>query len=90
MAQRDSTAPDVHLLVWQRQLVLAVHGHGCEGLVHFDDIDVADAEVVLVQQLRDGDGGPDAHDARREAGDGGADEFGEDGLAELDGARALH
>lgn len=74
----------------QLQHVLAVHGHAREGLVDLDDVAVGDGEIVFGEELGDRDGGPDAHYAWREPGDGGAHVFGEDGLPEGDGAGAAH
>jgi hypothetical protein len=90
MAERDGAAADIHLLVRQAKFVFAVYGHGGESFVQLDDVNVADAEVEFRQQLWDGDAGPNAHDPGCEAGDGGADEFAEDGLSEFDGTGALH
>ena len=90
MAECDGSSSGVHLLVRQLQDILAVYGHGGEGLVDFDDVDVVDGDIVLAEELGDSDRGADAHDARCKTGDGGADELGENGLAELDGAGALH
>lgn len=90
VAQRDRSTADVHLLGVDLQLVQAVHRHGGERLVELDQVDVVDREVELVQELGDGDGGADSHDPGRETRDGGADEFGENGLTQLLCFRALH
>lgn len=90
VTQSNGAALGVHLVPVKGQLVAAVHGHGGECLVDLDDVDVRQGEVVLVQELRDGDAGADAHDARGNSGDGGSDVFGYNGLAELDGRGALH
>lgn len=90
MTEGNSSTSGVHLLVGQFQGVLAVDGHRGKGLVDFDDVEVVNGEVVFPEELGDGDRWADTHDPRGEAGDSGADELGEDGLAELDSAGSLH
>ena len=90
MTQRNSAAARVHFLVGNLQHVLAVDGHGGEGLVDLDDVDFVEGEVELCEELGDRDRGADAHYAGRDAGDGGAAEFGQDGLIQLEGFGALH
>ena len=90
VAQRDGAALGVHLGPVELEGVAAVDGHAGKGLVDLDDVDVVDGEVVLLQELGDGHGRSDAHDARRQARDGGADVLGYDRLAELDGRGSLH
>lgn len=90
MSQRNSPTSWVHLLPVQLQRIFAVHSHTSERLVQLEEIDVVDRETVLAQQLGHGDGWANTHDARRETGDGGANELGNDGLAELERFAALH
>lgn len=90
VAQGDGAAAGVHLGPVEGELVAAVDGHAGEGLIDLDDVNVGEGEVVLGEQLGDSDGRANAHDARGQAGDGGADVLGDDGLAELDGRGALH
>ena len=71
--------------------MLAVDGHAGESLVDLDDVDIGlEVQVEFRQELGDGDGGADAHDAGRDAGHGGADELGEDGLLQFEGFGAFH
>lgn len=86
----NGAASDVQLRVVDLQHVLAVDGHGSESLVELDEVDVLDVQAVLGQQLWDGDGRADAHDPGCETRDGGADELGQDGLAQLESLGALH
>lgn len=91
VTQRDGPAPDVHLGRVDAEDVGAVDGHGGEGLVEFDEVDVVlEVEVEFGQELGDGEGGADAHDAGGDAGDGGAAEFAEDGLVHLLRRGAFH
>jgi len=76
--------------VIQTKYVNAVDGHGGEGLVDLDDIDIVLGQAVLGEDLWDGGGGADTHDSWGNTGDGCADEFGEDWLAEFDGFGSLH
>lgn len=80
MPQRNRPSPHIHLPHIQPQLLHAIHRHGRECFVEFDDVNVRQGEVVLVQEFGDGEGRADAHDAGGETRDGGADVFGEDGL----------
>lgn len=90
VAEGNGAAAGVHLGPVEAELVPAVDGHGAKGLVELDDVDVGEANVVLLEQLGDGDGRADTHDAGRQAGNGRADVLGEHGEAELDGHGALH
>lgn len=90
MTQRNSSTPDVHLRVVDLQGVEAVDGHGRESLVDLDEVNVIEGKAELGEQLGNGDGWADTHDAGSETSDGGADVLGEDGLAELLGCGALH
>jgi hypothetical protein len=90
VTKRNRSSSGVHLLVWQLENVFAVDGHGGKGLVDFDDVAVVDGDVEFCEELGDGDGGADTHDTRGKTGDGDADKFGEDGLAELDCTGAFH
>jgi len=90
MAESDGTAADVHLGVVNVELIQTVDGHAGKGLVELDDIDVIDGDVVLGEQLGDGNGRADTHDAWSKAGNSGADELGHDGLAELLGEGSFH
>ncbi len=90
VAKSNSTATDVHLLVWQLELILTVHSHRSKSLVDLNDIDIIDAELELLQELWDGDGWSDTHDSWGDTSNGGTDELSKDWLAELDGSRALH
>ena len=86
MSQRNRPAPDIHLRGIDAQGVDAVDGHRGERFVELDDVDVgAEVEGEFAEELGDGEGGADAHYSRGDAGDGCADEFGEDGLAEVEG-----
>lgn len=91
VTQCDGSAAHVHLGRVDAEDVGAVDGHGGESLVEFDEVDVGlEVEVELGQELGDGEGGADAHDAGGDAGDGGAAEFAEDGLVHLLRRRAFH
>lgn len=90
MAQSDGTTTDVHLLVGDVQDVHAVDGHGGEGLVELDNVNVVNGELVLLEELGDGGGRANTHDARRDTGDGGTDELAEDGLTETLGHVTAH
>lgn len=90
MAEGNGTTAGVHLVPVELELVAAVDSHGSESFVDLDDIDIVEGEAVLVEKLGDGDGGADTHDARSQTSNGGADVLAENGLAELDGGRALH
>ena len=91
MPQRNSPTPDIHLTAINAQHIRAVHGHGSERLVDLNEINVgSEIEVVFGEELGYGDGGADAHYSGGDAGDGGADEFGEDGLVEGEGFGAFH
>ena len=91
VTQRDGPAPNVHLGRVDAEDVDAVDGHGGEGLVEFDEVDVVlEVEVEFGQELGDGEGGADAHDAGGDACDGGAAEFAEDGLVHLLRRGAFH
>ena len=90
VTQRDRATSHIYLRVVETQHVDAVDSHGCKGLVDLEEVDVVLGQVEFVKEFGDGDRGADAHDARGEAGDGGAAEFGEDGLAEFDGFGAFH
>lgn len=91
VTQCDGTTTGVHLRVVEADdVVTAVHCHGGESLIDFDDVDVGEANVVLGEELGDGDTGTDTHDARGKAGDGRANILGHDRLAELYRGRSLH
>lgn len=90
MTKGNGTTANVHLCVVDLQLVFAVDGHAGESLVQLDNVAVIDGNLELLQQLGDGNGWANAHDARSETGNGGADELGHDRLAELDSLRTLH
>lgn len=86
----DSTATRVDLGVLKAEVLDTVHGHGGKGLVDLVDVNVVLVELELAQQLGDSSRGADAHHARRDTGDGGTAEFGQDGLVQLDGLGAAH
>ena len=91
VAEGDGTTTGVHLgVVKAGDVVTAVYGHGGEGLVDLDNIDVGEVKVDLGEELGNGDAGADTHDAGRKASDGRVDIFGEDRLAELICGRSLH
>ena len=90
MTQRDRPTSGIHLGVIETEDVETVDGHGGERLVDLEDVDVVFCEVEFGEQFRDGERGADAHDARGQAGDGGAAEFGENGLVHFLGFGALH
>lgn len=90
VAESNRTAAGVDLGVVQTQDVDAVDGHGGKGLVDLEDVNVVLGQLELAQEFGDGGRRADSHDARGNTGDGGAAEFGEDRLAELDGFGALH
>ena len=72
MPQRDGAAVRVHMVGCLGQTELTEDGNALagEGLVEFDDVDVADRQAGLDQQALHGGGGADAHDAWRHAGGG--------------------
>jgi hypothetical protein len=76
--------------VVQAKHIHAVDGHGSECLVDFHNFDIIFGELELGKELWNSNRGANTHDARRYASDGGAAEFGHDGLAKLDGLAALH
>jgi hypothetical protein len=90
VAERDSAAPDVELVVVDLEGLEAVDRHGGESLVELDEVNVVEGKLELVEELGDGDRGTDTHDPRGQTGDSGADVLGEDGLAEGLGLGALH
>ena len=91
MPQRNRPAPHIHLHSIDPQNVDAVDGHGRERLVEFDDVDVVlQTEVEFPEEFWDGEGGAYAHYSGRDAGDGGAAEFAEDGLVHFEGGGAFH
>ena len=91
MTQRDRSAPNVQFRRVDLEHVGAVDGHGGEGFVDFDEVDVGlEVEVEFAEEFGDGEGGADAHYAGGDAGDGGAAVFGEDGLVHLLSGGALH
>lgn len=86
MTQRNRPSPDIHLRAIDAQIIDAVDGHGGEGFVDLDDVDIcAQVEGEFGEEFGDREGGADAHYPRGDAGDGGADVFGEDGLGEAEG-----
>lgn len=81
MPQRNRSTANVHLRGIDPEDVGTVDRHGCKGFVELDDVDVSlEVEVVFGEELGYCEGGTDTHDSRGDAGDCGADEFGEDGL----------
>ena len=91
MTQCDRSTTHVHFRGIDFEDVGAVDGHRGEGLVDFDEVDVVlEVEVEFAEELGDGEGGANAHYTRRNAGDGGAAEFGKDGLVHLLGGGTLH
>jgi len=72
------------------QDILAVHCHGCKGLVQLDEVDVVDVKVVLGEKLRDGDGWANTHDPGSKTGNSRTNKLGNDGLAELERLGPLH
>jgi len=90
VTQRNSTSPWVELLVVDLECLETVYGHGSEGLVKLDEVNVLEGDVELGEELGDGDGRADTHDPGWQTSDGGANVLGEDGLAELLGSGALH
>ncbi len=58
------------------QAVIARHRQRLrgEGLVQFDDVDVGESQPGLGEHLAHGRRGTEAHDARRDAGNGGGDD----------------
>jgi hypothetical protein len=90
VTKRDSTAPNVELVVVDLQCLEAVHCHRGESLVKLDKVDIVECEFELGEKLGDGDRGTDTHDPGWQTGDGGANVLGENGLAESLGLGALH
>ncbi len=91
MAQRNRSAPHVQFRMIDIQRVETVYAHRGECFVEFNNVDVGlEVEVVFGEELGDREGGTDPHYSGGDAGDGGADEFGEDGLVEFEGAGAAH
>ena len=91
MTQRNSPTSHIHFRRIDAEDVDAVDGHGRERLVEFDDVDVVlEVEVEFPEELWDGEGGAYAHYSGRDARDGGAAEFAEDGLVHLLGRGAFH
>lgn len=90
MSQRDRPTARVHFGGVEPENVQTVDGHGGEGFVELDDVDVVFGQVEFREELGHGERGPDAHDARGDAGYGGAAEFGEDGLVHFLCFRAFH
>ena len=90
VTQGDGTSARVDLGMVQPEVVQTVHGHRREGLVDLVDVDVFLVQVELGQELGDRGRGANTHDARRDPSDGGATEFGEDGLVKFDGLGAAH
>ena len=75
MAERDRAAVGVHLRRVVGKAELAEHGEALrgEGLVQFDHVEVADLQAEALHQLLASGSRADAHDPRRNAGDGGAE-----------------
>ena len=91
MPQRNGASPRVHLGMIDLQHVQAVYCHAGEGFVELDDVDVfVEVKVEFAEELRNNNGGTDAHDSRGDAGNGGTAEFGEDWLVHFDGFGASH
>ena len=90
VAESDSAAANVHLAMVNIERVEAVHSHRRERLVQFDDVNLIDADIVVPEELGDGDGRANAHDAGCKTGDGRANELGHNGLTEGLGHAALH
>ena len=88
MPQRDGAAVQVHLLERDAELLDAVDRLARERLVDLEEVDLLLREPRLLQHLGDRVRGPDAHDPRRHADDGGRDVLADDGQAEAarDGA----
>ena len=83
MAERDRAAVGVHMRRVVGEAELAHHGEalGGEGFVQFDHVDVADLEAEPFEQAQRRGRRADAHDPRRDAGDGRAEDFGARGQA---------
>ena len=83
MAEGDGAAVGVHMARIVRDAELAEDGEalGGEGLVEFDDVHVVDLEAEALEQLLRRRRRADAHDPRRNAGDGGAEDPGARGQA---------
>ena len=71
MPERDRAAVDVDLLGIQAELVDARDRLAGERLVELDEVEVVDAEPGPRERLAGGRHGPEAHDRRVDAGDGG-------------------
>jgi hypothetical protein len=76
VAQRDGATTRVNLSVIETQILDAVHSHRGEGLVDLVDVNVVLVQVELAQQLGDGSGRADTHNARGHTGNGRAAELG--------------
>ena len=83
MAERDRAAVGVHARIVVGEAELAEHREALrgEGLVQFDHVEVGDLEAEALQQLLGRGRRADAHDPRRHAGDGGAEDAGARGQA---------
>lgn len=90
VAERNGAAADVHLAVVNLERVLAVDCHAGESLVQLDNVDVVDGNVELAQKLGNGNRGANTHDAGSQAGNGGTNKLGHNGLAKLNGLGTLH
>lgn len=90
MAECNGTAAGVDLGMVQAKVLQTVDGHGSEGLVDLVDIDVILVQVELGEELGDGSGRADTHDARGNASNGGTTELSQDRLVKFDSPRATH
>ena len=91
MSQRNRSPAHIHLPAIDAQHVRAVHRHAGKCLVDLNHIDVpVQIEVQLGHEFRDGQRRANAHDAGRDACDGGADELREDGQVEVLRAATFH
>src|SRR5690242_7194221 len=78
VAERDGAAVGVHAGIVVRDTELAEHGQalGGERLVKLDHVEIADPAADALHQLLACGSGPDAHDPRRNAGNGRAQNAG--------------
>mmetsp|Transcript_18571 Transcript_18571/g.37575 ORF Transcript_18571/g.37575 Transcript_18571/m.37575 type:complete len:447 (+) Transcript_18571:799-2139(+) len=64
VAESDRTSLRVQLLLRNTQILHAVRGLACEGLIDFEHVDVLDGEASHAEGCRDGDCRANAHDLR--------------------------
>lgn len=74
----------------QAQVLNTVNSHGRKGFVDLVDVHFVLLDVELLQQLGDGSGRSNAHNARRHTRNRGSDELGQNGLAQLNRLAAAH